>query len=79
MVGLDRSQYIKYKPDTNTVNGTQSVQYIPNHWHPHTTYQSHNHKDASALPTAVELGACMKVNRKKAQHMPVGDFKADPG
>ena len=55
------------------------MQYIPNHWHPHTTHQSNNHKDASALLNAVEMGVCMKVNRKKAQHMLVGDFKADPG
>ena len=55
------------------------MQYIQNHSHPHKTYQSHNHKDASALLNAVELEACIKVNRKKAQHMLVGDFKADPG
>ena len=55
------------------------MQYIVNHWHPRTTNQSHNHKGASALLNAVELGACMKVNRKKTQHMLVGDIKADPG
>ena len=35
--------------------------------------------DKDLLLNAVELGACMKVIRKKAQHMLVGDFKADPG
>ena len=58
------------------------MQYIPNHWHPHTTYQSHNHKDAPALSTAVELEALpvgQNVNRKKIEHTLVGDFMADPG
>ena len=58
------------------------MQYIPNHWHLRTTYQSHNHKGASALSTAVELGALsvgQNVNRKKIKHMLVGDFKDDPG
>ena len=58
------------------------MQYIPNHWHPHTTYQSHNHKDASTLSTVGELKALsvgQNVNRKKAQHMLVGDFKDDLG
>ena len=57
------------------------MQYIPNHWHLHTTYQSHNHKDASALVNAVELEALsfgQNVNRKKIEHTLVGDFKDDP-
>ena len=58
------------------------MQYILNHWHPHTTYQSHNHKEESALLAAVELEALsviMNINRKKREHTLVGDFKADRG
>ena len=43
---------------------------------------SHNHEDAQALLTSVEQEALtvgLKINRKKAEYMLVGDFRADPG
>ena len=43
---------------------------------------SHNHENAQALLTSVEQEALtvgLKINCKKTEYMPVGDFKADPG